>query len=346
MGATTVSQPRHRRHSDQVTFALEDRGLIDPSRHEEALAVIDGVEDGGARAEASRRHLVAEVVGYVGAAFMVAAVGVFLAPRWDDMPLGLRVGLLVGAAALLAAAGAVLIVTGGGLASLRTSAGLQRRRLASVLFTGCSVAAAAAVLVLVLDWVGEEEATKGSYAGLAGSVTLLTLAAIGYLVAPSLLGQLAVLLGALFAISLAWETFDTDTPVRMCLSYMALGLLWLICAELRGWRETLPAELIGSALLLAGAQALMPENAALSYTVTFVVGLAGFALYVSQRAWPYLALGVLAVTLAVPEALLDWTEGSLGTAVSLLGAGVALLLASLVGMRLHRVRPRPAHRAR
>ncbi|HEX6485476.1 MAG TPA: hypothetical protein VF012_02095, partial [Nocardioidaceae bacterium] len=51
---------------------------------------------------------------------------------------------------------------------------------------------------------------------------------------------------------------------------------------------------------------------------------------------PYLAVGVVGVTLAVPEALLDWTEGSLGTAGVLLVAGVTLLGASLLGLRLRK----------
>jgi len=47
-----------------------------------------------------------------------------------------------------------------------------------------------------------------------------------------------------------------------------------------------------------------------------------------------LATGILAVVLVVPEALNDWTRGSLGSASALLVAGVALL-ASALGLRLH-----------
>ena len=59
-----------------------------------------------------------------------------------------------------------------------------------------------------------------------------------------------------------------------------------------------------------------------------------FWLYVVTRAWPYLATGVIAVTVAVPEALYDWVEGSLGAAGVLLATGVTLLLSSLAGLRL------------
>ena len=70
------------------------------------------------------------------------------------------------------------------------------------------------------------------------------------------------------------------------------------------------------------------------YVATAVVGAAAFWMYVVTRAWPYLATGVIAVTLAVPEALSDWFEGALGAAGVLLATGVTLLVAALAGLRL------------
>ena len=49
-----------------------------------------------------------------------------------------------------------------------------------------------------------------------------------------------------------------------------------------------------------------------------------------------LAAGVVATTLVVPEALYDWTGGSLPAAGSLLIAGLTLLAASAIGLRLRR----------
>ena len=69
--------------------------------------------------------------------------------------------------------------------------------------------------------------------------------------------------------------------------------------------------------------------------IAAVVAAVGFAVYIVRRAWPYLLAGVAGLTLAVPEALLDWTEGSLGTAGVRLVAGVTLLGASWLGLRLH-----------
>lgn len=53
--------------------------------------------------------------------------------------------------------------------------------------------------------------------------------------------------------------------------------------------------------------------------------------------------GVLGVSVAVPEAVWDWTDGAGGAAGILLVGGAVLLVASGVGRRLHRAgRPRRA----
>ena len=71
----------------------------------------------------------------------------------------------------------------------------------------------------------------------------------------------------------------------------------------------------------AGAQAqLASDDMWVGYVLTFAVGAVGFLLYLTRRAWAYLVLGVMGVTVAVPEALIDWTEGTLGTAAALLAA--------------------------
>lgn len=336
MSVSVLPPRKHPRHTEEVVLTLESHGLLDPARREEAADLIDEVEGDSPLRSVGTRRVLAEVAGYVGAAFVVAAVAVFFAPRWLDLALGVRIGLLLGAAVLLAAAGVSLGVLGGGLGTLRTTAGAVRRRLASALFTGAAIAGAAAVIVYLIDRVSGEEATKGSYIGLGGATTLLVLSAVGYYLAPTLLGQAAMGVAVLYGVPFFWDSVASTTALRVGLGYLAFGVVWLVLAELAVWREVLAARLIGSALVLVGAQAVMGDYPWLSYSTTLLIGIAGFVLYVYRRAWPYLALGVVAVTLAVPEALLDWTEGSLGTALALLAAGVTLLIASLVGLRLRR----------
>jgi hypothetical protein len=72
----------------------------------------------------------------------------------------------------------------------------------------------------------------------------------------------------------------------------------------------------------------------LGYLLTLLVVVGGVALYLGKVAWPYLAAAVIGVTLVVPEAVSDWTDGSLGVVGGVLVAGVTLLLASFAGFRL------------
>ncbi|MGH3331980.1 MAG: hypothetical protein ACRDPJ_11835, partial [Nocardioidaceae bacterium] len=129
--------------------------------------------------------------------------------------------------------------------------------------------------------------------------------------------------------------FGGPDPLVFGLVVLAIGLVWLALAEKGVWREVLVARVIGAAIAVIGAQIpLGSDTAWVAYVATALVAAAGFAMYVVTRAWPYLAVGVVGVTLAVPEALLDWFEGAMGPAGVLLAAGVTLLAASLLGLRL------------
>jgi aerobic C4-dicarboxylate transport protein len=89
------------------------------------------------------------------------------------------------------------------------------------------------------------------------------------------------------------------------------------------------------AIGLVGAQTvLFAGNENLGYALTAAVAAAGFGLYLRTAAWPYLVVGVLGVTLVVPEAVMGWTDNSLGPAGGVLVAGLTLLAASLAGLKV------------
>jgi hypothetical protein len=340
---TTQVEPR-RLHDDRVlpvVSALEDGGLVDPTRHDEAVEIVARALGGEEAESTTLRHRLAELAGYVGGALVVAAGALFVADQWANLSVGRQVGLLAGIAVLLFGAGLVLAVTGGGLVAMRADTQPVRRRLAGVLFTGGAVMGAAAVVVWLIEVIEQRgtEMEEGTLIGMGGAFTLIALAGLGYAMAPSLLGQAAVAVGAAYAIPFTLDTFgDIGDAVVLGAAFLGVGLVWLVLAERGVWRERVAARVVGSGFVLVGAQipAVASDHEWVGYLLTVLVAGAGFAMYVARRAWPYLALGVAGVTLAVPEALLDWTEGSLGTAGVLLVAGVTLLGASLLGLRLRR----------
>lgn len=334
----------HDRRAEPLAAALEQQGLLDPLRHAEALAVLDEAltRTGGRTAQpaepgALRRRLV-ELAAYVGGAFVVAAGVLFATREWADLSVTQRVGLLAGVAVVLAAAGvATVLVTGGRRVVLEPVLD-ARRRLASTLLTGAAFASAAAVMVATIDWVERtsSEQESGELVGLAASGTLLALAVVGYLFVPSLAGQLTAAFATMYLVPFGLMAADLEGSVLHGVVVVGIGAVWLLLAATGRWREVLPARVVGVAMLVVGAQIPIgsQEHPWVAYVGLAVVAVVGFSVYVTRRSWPYLVAGVVGLTLAVPEALLDWTEGSLGPAGALLVAGATLLAASVLGLRL------------
>ncbi|WP_406690725.1 hypothetical protein REH65_00320 [Saccharopolyspora sp. ID03-671] len=73
--------------------------------------------------------------------------------------------------------------------------------------------------------------------------------------------------------------------------------------------------------------------------MTLVIGLVCFGGYLVEQAAVLLALGVLSVTVALPELVWDWTGGALGGPVVVLLVGAVFLAASALGLRLRRRAP-------
>ena len=328
-----MTKTRHAQDARSLTIvsALVGHGLVDTTREREAVDLVDRALGGQQGLPSSVRQRFAELAGYIGGAFVVSAAVIFLADQWVGLTEGQRVGLLAGAAGFLAAAGLVLTMVGG-FGALRAGEQPARRRLAGVLFTGAASTAAVAVGLQL------EPSVADAGVGLAASLTLIVVAALGYWLAPTVVGQLGVVVGALIAIPFGLDFVSDrgDGEVAMGLITLALGVVWLAMAEGHVWSEVASARVIGCAVALFGAQypVFGLDTEWVGYLATALVAAAAFAAYVARTAWPYLATGVIGVTLAVPEALLDWTDGTLGSAGVLLIAGVTLLIACLLGLRL------------
>lgn len=326
--------------AEVVVDALTSAGLLDPTRRADAVSVVGPVLSRPESPGASLRHRLPEVAGYLGAAFVTAAVVLLVAREWNDLAVVARVGLLVAVSVALVVAAAALVRLGGGVEALRSDRQVVRRRLASTLATGGAVAGAGAVLVAVLELAEQPgDLRDGALVGVAAGATLLLLSLVGYRIAPSLVGQAAAAIGATYTTVFAAQAIDLQDPWWTGAALVPLGAVWLLLAERHWWREQLAARAFGLAVALLGAQTLLfdGDHDLLGYLLTGGIAVAGFGLYVALRAWPYLAAGVVALTALVPEVVLDLTDGSsLGTGLALLAAGATLLGSSLLGMRLRR----------
>lgn len=282
----------------------------------------------GTTASPSRGGRLAEIAGYLGGALLLGATAMFLTSGWDDLSETSRVVILAGVAVLVLVVGGVIALSSGQpVRELGHQDDSARRRLVSVLWTFAAASAAGATGL----GVGVE-----GWKLVAASAVGLLVAVITYSLVPSVVGQLGIWVGSIALVAGLVERIGADagtTPYAVAL--VALGGAWVAMGLAGTLREREVALAAGAAIALFAAQLPMySDQQWVAYVLTAGVALAGFIGYLSTRSWSVLTAGVLATTLVVPEALYDWTDGSVSAAGSLLVAGLTLLAASAAGLRL------------
>ncbi|MCE1178352.1 MAG: DUF2157 domain-containing protein [Micrococcales bacterium] len=313
--------------------ALVGAGLVEPQRREEALDVL--AASVGSSRDRQTTSVLTEIAGYVGGILVLAAAAVFLATQWHTMSPATRVASLVAAALVLIGAGAA--ATRLGIRGTITDPGQEiRRYLASVLLVGGAIVLGFAAGL----WSSEFTALRDPRPQSVGFATVVLAAALSYLVAPSAvaLAGMALPLG-MFCASVVFDQYPSEhDPLWFGGMLLVAGLVWGWLTELGAFREATAGRIITGAFAVIGAQNLAFGTGLewIGYAALAAVGALGFAFYVHAGAWPYLATGVLALTMAATEAAVDWSNGALGAAGALLIAGAVLLGLSLLGMRMRR----------
>ncbi len=284
----------------------------------------------GPAIEAGRRGRAAEVAGYAGGALVASAAGLFLTTSWSSLSGPGRAGLLVGAALVLAVAGAVL--ASGLRRAARPDAGSARRRLVSTLWAGAAWCAGCAAYVLA-----DRPADQGEIASawLVGGAVALLAAGAAYAVVPALIGQVAAWAALWWMLQGATELLDVEYTDAYGAALVVAGAAWALLGARRVLRERDTALALGTIMALFGAQApLLDGTSTVAYALTAGVAVASFAAYLRLHAWPLLAGGVAATTLVVPEFVHDATDEALPVTGVLFVAGLTLLAACALGLRL------------
>ncbi|MDT5028951.1 MAG: hypothetical protein QOE61_5377 [Micromonosporaceae bacterium] len=265
-----------------------------------------------------------EVAGYVGGGLMLGGAGLLMSLSWRQLERGQAIGLLLAIAVVLVIAGT--LVAGGPhrVLALRSGSAPARRRLVGVLFTLSAVPAAFAA-----------SASTGDHATLIGSSVGLVVAAGGYALLPTVSGLLMTAAMSLIATFGLLEPEQPDKTLERSFAIIVLGLLWAAVSLVRLVTPKHIGLAVAAAFTILGAQLALGEKTNLwAYALTFAAAVGCFALYWWERTTVLLAAGVVASTLAVPEAISDWTNGALSGPAILLIAGAALVGASALGLRL------------
>jgi hypothetical protein len=334
------------RAAGRVVDALTARGLLAAGAGDEArrvvataLATREGPAEAGAEPVAERAAMprLVEVVAYLGAALVLAAGFLFVLRSWSDLG-------DVGQVSFLSAVAVVLVVAGGATVPRGEAGGRSdvRRRLSGTLLTGGALSAGVAVGV-ALEVFTDTVFGDVYWPGVAGGVVTALGAAAAYRFASTAVGLVAMVGGGLDVatnLGSGLAPGPSDEQLGVGLALFATAVLWVLLTEVGLFDQLTIARSLGVAVGVVGAQvtSFTGDTAWLGYLMSAVVAGVGVWLYLSRQDWPYLAAAVIAVTLVVPEAVTDWTEGSLGVVGGVLLAGVTLLLASFAGYRIRRTR--------
>jgi hypothetical protein len=277
-----------------------------------------------------RRALLAEVVGYVGAAFALGAVALLVAEFWPE--------LAVWARTVLAVLLAVLAVGAGALLQGRT--GAPAHRLVGVLWALGVVATAWASGIIAWDVVGVPERWMPTAVG--GSAALLAgvLLAVGRHVLVQLVGFVALgsaVAGALVAVA-------PLEPGALAFGTLVLGggAAWGL-AGAGGWLgPRISAEATGAVAVLVGAQVLTATawpRAGLTVAVLAAVALAGLSIVGGRVHLLY--LGALGLFVSVPRLVFALFADTLGAPATLLATGLLLILMAVGLGRIRRSQEAP-----
>jgi hypothetical protein len=268
--------------------------------------------------------VLAEALGYAGAALAVAGIATALGQSWDDLGSPLRV--------ISAAVPTGLAVLAGAL--LRSKREPAFRRLMSLLwflsiggFVGTAgVAIAEYASGIDRDWV----------ALVLGLVMVLP-AFVLWRLLPSILQQIALLGGVMLTvIGVIIAAPGEPNGTAIALTCWALGLIWVAL----GWRGRLrprtPTMAIG-AVVAAYFPVVAAQDHEWLLALGVVTGAALMILSVGTGALPLLAIGTVTVFAYVTGVVMRYFSESLGVPLALVIIGAVFIALALFAARLGRL---------
>jgi hypothetical protein len=265
----------------------------------------------------SRNSLLAEITGYLGGAFVLISLAIFVGERFDTLDKVLRSGLF----ALLSGILASLTLWLGNYSSLRS-------RLSSVLGLGSSVS----MTISLSTYFEIDRAPLVAFA-----VGTAITAAFFFKNRTELLhlGTAVFLFITSIMVAATIVDRDTDSLTMPAAASFWLGLsaIWIYLAFNRKIQVTL-GYVLGSGLLFLAIQVFfIQDQRQVSYLVAAVSVYALMRIYLLERVLPLLVAPLLIANFSIAELISTTLGGSLGAVTGLFVAGVLLIVTSLYVIR-------------
>jgi len=265
----------------------------------------------------SRNSLLAEITGYLGGAFVLISLAIFVGERFDTLDKVLRSGLF----ALLSGILASLTLWLGNYSSLRS-------RLSSVLGLGSSVS-------MTISLSTYFEIDRAPLVAFAVGTAITTAFFFKNRTELLHLGTAVFLFITSIMVAATIVDRDTDSLTMPAAASFWLGLsaIWIYLAFNRKIQVTL-GYVLGSGLLFLAIQVFfIQDQRRVSYFVAAVSVYALMRIYLLERIWPLLVAPLLIANFSIAELISTTLGGSLGAVTGLFVAGVLLIVTSLYVIR-------------
>jgi hypothetical protein len=300
---------------DQMLRRWEASGIITSAQAEEIRTHETSVRP------KARVPLIAEALGYVGAALVLSAALALAAQLWSDLHVAVRILVLTGVTVLMLLAGW----------SIRNSTEPAFRRLASFLWL-----AAVAGVGFLADAVATDALDIETGFSIAIGAAMTSLAAALWSqrrTAPQLIGVFA---GLAFLVAGISDVLGGDDAFGILL--WGVGVVALITSRSGLISPERTAYALSSIAVLAGAQwaafELFFERQGWALALGLASALALQGLSVTWRSLVLLGFGSAGVLMFLPQIVDEYFGEALGGTTALLVSGLALLAVALVAVRL------------
>jgi hypothetical protein len=270
--------------------------------------------------------LIAEGLGYAGAALFVAAVGRLIGPHWSDLSLGVQVLLAAVATAALLAAGFVV----------PESLEAPGQRLRAMLWAGSTALGFGTWAIAAGRWFGWETREVLAFAAALTTAQALLLWQRSRHLPQHLVAfaVIAVLVGALSTYLPAVGHHSAAAVAVAC-----LGAAWVLLGQRGVVQPQLTAYLLGSTAAVLSAQTTTQWKWGAIFALVLTAAVITLAVW--RHSLALLGVGTYALLTSVLAAAERFFPGSAGTTVALMLAGAVLVICALWTARRGRAgRPR------
>jgi hypothetical protein len=293
----------------------------------EAIRAFEVAEAGPER----RIPLVAEVLGYVGAALVVAAGAVLFGERWTDLSRTVQLLCLGGLTLLFLAPGW----------PLRRHAEPALRRLSGVLWTVSTCALAGFLAVLLVDRPsGSDVPTWAPFAVAFGTAVYARLLLVAVGVSTSLqLALFGATLGAMagagaWAVEGGWGWLENNGDLMFATGLLVLAVSWLVAGRAGVLAPELTADVIGTVGGFIAPLIVMGRWEGVATLLGVVVAAGLLATSVWLRSVAMLALAGIGLFAYLTAAIVYYLADSVGLPIALFASGVALVAVAVMVARL------------